>query len=94
MSDIKDKLRAARRELLLRRSLYPRRVQEGKLKQEVADHEIMVMEAIVADYEEALKAQDYVRTALDHISMVLQRNQLSPQDLSDLRTAHDALMPT
>jgi ribosome assembly protein YihI (activator of Der GTPase) len=93
MSDIKDKLRAARRELLLRRSLYPRRVKDGKLKQEVADHEIAVMEAIVADYEKALEAQNYVQTALDRISMVLQRDQLSPQDLSDLQTAYDALMP-
>jgi hypothetical protein len=46
-----DKAAAIRRELGYRRRAYPRWVVEGRMKQEKADHEIAVFEAILADYE-------------------------------------------
>lgn len=48
-----DKEACARRELKFRRQVYPRRVEQGKMKQADADREIEVMEAIVEDYAKA-----------------------------------------
>ena len=48
---IYDKLACARRELRMRRKVYPRRVANRKMSQEQADREIALMEAIVADYD-------------------------------------------
>lgn len=41
---------AIERELAYRRAYYPKRVAAGKMKQELANHEIAIMEAIAADY--------------------------------------------
>lgn len=41
---------AIERELAFRRTYYPKRVAAGKMRQETADFEIAVMEAIAADY--------------------------------------------
>ena len=41
---------AIERELAFRRTYYPQRVAAKKMRQETADHEIAVMEAIAADY--------------------------------------------
>jgi hypothetical protein len=49
-----DKLACAKRELALRKSAYPRWVEQGKLSAGKAAHEIDCMRAIVADYEDAL----------------------------------------
>lgn len=38
------------RELKMRRRVYPRWVQDGRMSQAKADEEIAVMEAILADY--------------------------------------------
>lgn len=46
-----DKIKCLRRELSLRRQVYPRRVHDGKMKATSADHEIRVMQAILTDYE-------------------------------------------
>jgi len=46
-----EKLAAVRRELNMRRRVYPRWVSNGKMSQAKADEETAVMEAIVADYE-------------------------------------------
>jgi hypothetical protein len=46
-----DKIKCLRRELSLRRQVYPRRVHDGKMKSTSADREIRVMEAILSDYE-------------------------------------------
>lgn len=46
-----EKLAAVRRELNMRRRVYPRWVSNGKMNQAKADEETAVMEAIVADYE-------------------------------------------
>ncbi len=43
-----DQIACARRELALRRSVYPKWVRAGRMKQEEADREIVRMEAIVA----------------------------------------------
>lgn len=55
MSEVttKEKLASARRELALRRNVYPRFVSSGKLSHAQATHELRVMEAIVQDYESA-----------------------------------------
>lgn len=46
-----DKLKAVRRELAQRRSLYPRWILERRITQNFADEQIAVFAAIVADYE-------------------------------------------
>jgi hypothetical protein len=46
-----EKLAAVRRDLNMRRRVYPRWVSNGKMNQAKADEETAVMEAIVADYE-------------------------------------------
>ena len=53
--DAQEKLKAVRRELAFRRSLYPKWVKAGRIDQEKADREIAVMEAIAADYEEVIR---------------------------------------
>ncbi len=53
-----EKLKSVERELGMRRQVYPRRVAEGKMKQEAADREIAVMEAIADDYRKILAASD------------------------------------
>jgi hypothetical protein len=49
-----DKLRAVERELRMRRRVYPRWVEAGKMKLDHADREILLMEAIKADYAKAV----------------------------------------
>lgn len=46
-----DKLAAVRREIAMRRRLYPRWVENKLMTQSKADEEIAVMEAIAADIE-------------------------------------------
>jgi hypothetical protein len=46
-----SKLKCAVRELAMRRSVYPRRVLEGRMDKRTAIREIELMEAIVADYQ-------------------------------------------
>lgn len=43
---LQDQVKAAQRELAMRRNVYPKRVQAGKMKQVDADREIAAMEAI------------------------------------------------
>lgn len=45
-----EKLKVIRRELALWRSVYPKWVAAGRMKQAAADHEIAVMAAIEQDY--------------------------------------------
>lgn len=49
----RDKEACAKRELAYRKRVYPRWVEAGKLRRDVADREIEVMTAIVEDYEKA-----------------------------------------
>jgi len=46
-----DKLAAVRREIAMRRRVYPRWVENKRMTQSKADEEIAVMEAIAADIE-------------------------------------------
>lgn len=46
-----EKLACVLRELNMRRRVYPRWVENGKMTQAKADAEIRIMEAIAADYE-------------------------------------------
>ena len=48
-----DKLKAIEREIGYRRHVYPRRVMDKKMTQELADKQIAVMEAIAEDYRTA-----------------------------------------
>lgn len=48
-----DKRACIERELRMRRRVYPRWVQAGKLSQAEADREVAVMQAILADYPPA-----------------------------------------
>lgn len=52
-----EKLAAVRRELNMRRRVYPRWVSNGKMSQAKADEETAVMEAIVADYERQVQGE-------------------------------------
>lgn len=49
-----DKLAAVEREIGFRRRVYARRVAENKMKQETADREIAIFEAIAVDYRKAV----------------------------------------
>jgi hypothetical protein len=46
-----DKLACAERELKMRKHVYPRWIEAGKISAGKAAHEIAAMEAIVADYK-------------------------------------------
>ncbi len=59
MITAQQKLRSAKRELAMRRNVYPKWVGNGRMKQSEADHEIAVMESIVADYQ---KEVDFIIT--------------------------------
>jgi hypothetical protein len=47
MISIEDQIKAAERELAMRRRVYPRRVDDGKMTPEKSVHEIAAMEAII-----------------------------------------------
>lgn len=57
-----EKAKAARREVGLRRRAYPRWVDRGTMKQPQADREILLMEAIAADYERLAEADKQAAT--------------------------------
>lgn len=46
-----DKFECLQREIKMRKRVFPRRVQQGKMKQAEADREIACMEAIAEDYK-------------------------------------------
>lgn len=48
-----QKLACAKRELAMRKRVYPGQVERGKMKQSDADRETLTMTAIIADYENA-----------------------------------------
>ena len=45
-----DKIAALKREIALRKNVYPKRIELRRMSQEKADQEIAVMEAILRDY--------------------------------------------
>ena len=52
-----DKLKEVKRELVMRRRVYPRFVWDKKMTQEEADKRIAILEAIEADYERLTKGE-------------------------------------
>jgi hypothetical protein len=52
-----DQIKAAKRELALRESAYPKWVQSGRMRRETAEHEIAAMRAILASLEALLSVQ-------------------------------------
>jgi len=46
----KEKLECAEREVMMRRKVYPRWIEQKKMKQETADRQIAIMDAIAEDY--------------------------------------------
>jgi hypothetical protein len=58
-----DLARCAKREVRQRRYVYPGRVAAGRLKQDAADREIAMMQAIQAHFE-SLAAADAVKSDL------------------------------
>jgi hypothetical protein len=46
-----DKLACVKRELLMRKRVYPRWVEDKRISEGLATHQIACMEAIVEDYE-------------------------------------------
>jgi hypothetical protein len=52
-----EKLDCARRELAMRRRVYPRWVENQRMSQKQSEKEIAIMEAIVADYEAAVRGE-------------------------------------
>lgn len=52
-----EKLEAVRRELKLRRAVYPRLVQTGRMTAEAMRTEIAIFEAITADYTARARAE-------------------------------------
>jgi hypothetical protein len=57
MSTATQKLEAVNRELGFRRRVYERRVQEGRMTQAKADHEIAIFEDIAADYRKLAEGE-------------------------------------
>ena len=51
---IADMLTCARRELALREVVYPKRVEQGRMKPAAAEREILMMKAIVLHFEGVL----------------------------------------
>jgi hypothetical protein len=52
-----DKLEAVRRELTFRRRVYPRRVADKRMTQQLADRQIALFEAIEADYQKLAEGE-------------------------------------
>lgn len=52
-----DKLGCAKRELALRRNVYPKWVEAGRMTERQAADQLRVMEAIVEDYREQAKRE-------------------------------------
>lgn len=53
-----DKLRCAKRELAMRHYIYPQWVSKGRMKQSEAEREIVLMEAIVKDYQDDVEFEE------------------------------------
>lgn len=51
MITLDDQLRAVNREIAMCRAVYPKRIAEGKMKPEQADHEIEAMQAVLASLQ-------------------------------------------
>lgn len=57
-----DKAKCATREAAMRRSVYPKRVAEGRMSREIALREIAIMSEIAEDYRKAAAQDEAHRT--------------------------------
>lgn len=53
----REKMQACQREVGYRRWVYPKRVADGKMKQDAADREIALMDEMARDYGELAKKE-------------------------------------
>jgi hypothetical protein len=51
MITTEDKLNCIQRELRLRQRVYPRLINNGKMSEQQAEHELLVMQAVLQDYQ-------------------------------------------
>lgn len=65
-----EKLLCAKRELAMRERVYPVWVKNGKMKLDMAEYQIAVMKAIVADYEQKAITQAETKNWKDNRSIV------------------------
>lgn len=59
-----EQIRCVQREIAMRRSVYPRLIQSGKMKQGTADREIAAMEAVVQTLTRAETAARWSETEM------------------------------
>lgn len=64
MYTLNQKITAIERELGKRKNFYPQWVQEGRMRQDQADHEIGVMAAILEDYKLKDPSNNFVQRGL------------------------------
>lgn len=53
-----EKIKEIQRELNMRKRVFPTWVLQGRIKEEVANKRIRIMEEILADYQEKAKQED------------------------------------
>lgn len=61
--NLQDQIAAVRREIAMRKAVYPRRVSAKMMSAAKAEHEIAAMEAVLATVESALRAGLYIAKA-------------------------------
>lgn len=80
-----DLVRAARRELALRRNVYPRWVANGKMKQDKANDEIALMEAVLDLLEEWPAVTEELRVATHRLGEAVRSNDELATKLRNMR---------
>lgn len=58
MATTQEKIKEIERELKMRKKVFPTWVLQGRIKQDVADKRIKIMEEILKDYQEKAKEED------------------------------------
>lgn len=64
MATTQEKIKEIERELKMRKKVFPTWVLQGRVKQDVADKRIKIMEEILMDYQEKAKQEDKQGTFL------------------------------
>ncbi len=58
MATTQEKIKEIERELKMRQKVFPTWVLQGRIKQDIADKRIEIMEEILKDYQEKTKEED------------------------------------
>lgn len=58
MATTQEKIKEIERELKMRKKVFPTWVLQGRIKQEIANKRIEIMEEILKDYQEKAKEED------------------------------------